>query len=97
MALSGNEQVDTSALYQGSYRSFVHAKTGLPFTAVQDKDGRWIDTYLIVKGDEPYRFVIYYDLEEKIERVERFHVEARPVDKDAILNKNQPYPIDYSK
>jgi len=52
MTLSGNEQVDTSALYQGPHSSFIHAKTGLPFTAVQGKDGRWIDTYLLVKGNE---------------------------------------------
>jgi len=53
MALSGQEEKDTSVFYNGAERSFVHAKVGLPDSAVQDKDGNWIDTYLIVKGNEP--------------------------------------------
>jgi len=53
MALSGNEQKDTSIFYKGAERSFVYAKVGMPDDAVQDKDGLWIDTYLIVKGNEP--------------------------------------------
>ena len=132
MALSGTEQKDTSVFYQGAHRSFVHAKTGLPSHSIKDKDGKWIDTYIIVKGNEPsagraighgvmdvltlglwevigtpieaiaggeehVRYVLYYDQEDKIETVERVHIEARPVDKDANLRKTQPYPMDYTK
>ncbi len=132
MALSGTEQKDTSVFYQGAHRSFVHAKTGLPSHSIKDKDGKWIDTYIIVKGNEPSagraighglmdvltlglwevigtpieaiaggeehdRYVLYYDQEDKIETVERVHIEARPVDKDANLRKTQPYPMDYTK
>ena len=132
MALSGTEQKDTSVFYQGAHRSFVHAKTGLPSHSIKDKDGKWIDTYIIVKGNETsagraighgvmdvltlglwevigtpieaiaggeehVRYVLYYDQEDKIETVERVHIEARPVDKDANLRKTQPYPMDYTK
>jgi len=38
MALSGNEQKDTSVFYNGAERSFVNAKVGLPDVSVQDKD-----------------------------------------------------------
>jgi len=106
MALSGSEQRDTSVFYQGSHRSFVHAKTGLPYHSIKDKDGRWIDTYLIVKGNEPsagraighgVMDVLTLGLWEVIGTVERVHIEARPVDKDANLRKTQPYPMDYTK
>jgi len=53
MALSGTEERDTSVFYNGAERSFVQAKVGLPDVSIQDKDGIWIDTYLIVKGNEP--------------------------------------------
>ena len=53
MALSGTKATDTSVFYNGAERSFVQAKAGLPEVAIQDKDGNWIDTYLIVKGNEP--------------------------------------------
>lgn len=123
MALSGNEQKDTSVFYQGAERSFVYAKVGMPDAAVQDKDGLWIDTYLIVKGNEPSagraighgvmdvltlglwevigtpielaagsekhdRFVIYYDEDNKIHRVERIYVESQPIDKAGNLKQN---------
>jgi len=132
MALSGQEQKDTSVFYNGAERSFVHAKVGLPDSAVQDKDGNWIDTYLIVRGNEPSagraighgaldvltlglwevfgtpieaaagsekhdRFVIYYDLNQKIQKVDRIYVESQPVDEDANLKQEQPYPIDHTK
>lgn len=128
MALSGQEQKDTSVFYYGAHRSFVQAKVGLPSHAIQDKDGKWIDTYLIITGNKPSagraighgvmdvltlgvwevigtpieavaggeehdRFVIYYDEEDKIEKVERFHIEAKPVEEDANLKKTQTYPI----
>ena len=53
MAISGNNPKDLSVFYIGAERSFVHAKAGPPEIEVQDKDGLWIDTYLIVKGNEP--------------------------------------------
>ena len=131
MALSGNEQKDISVFYYGAHRSFVHAKTGLPSRAIQDKEGKWTDTYLIVKGNEPSagraighgimdvltlgvweiigtpieaiageeehdRFTIYYDGDDKIENIERVHIEARPVEKDANLKNTDLYPIDHA-
>ena len=46
-----------------------------------------------VAGSEDHsRYVIYYDENQKIEKVERIFVESRPVDKDANLKKEQPYP-----
>ena len=53
MALSGTKATDTSVFYNGAERSFVMAKAGLPEVSIQGKDGNWIDTYLIVKGNEP--------------------------------------------
>jgi hypothetical protein len=132
MALSGNEQKDTSVFYEGAERSFVHAKVGLPEMAVQDKDGYWIDTYYIVKGNDPSagraighgvmdvltlglwevigtpielaagseqhdRFIIYYDEDKKIHRVERIYVESQPIDEAGNLKQNQPYPVDHTK
>ena len=132
MALSGNEQKDTSVFYEGAERSFVHAKVGLPEMAVQDKDGNWIDTYYIVKGNDPSagraighgvmdvltlglwevigtpielaagseqhdRYIIYYDEDKKIHRVERIYVESQPIDEAGNLKQNQPYPIDHTK
>ncbi len=132
MALSGHEQKDTSVFYYGAHRSFVHAKTGLPSHTVQDKEEKWIDTYIVIKGNEPSagraighgimdvltlgvwevigtpieavaggeehdRYTIYYDGDDKIEKVDRVHVEARPVDKDANLNRSDPYPMDHTR
>lgn len=53
MALSGKEQKDTSTFYKGADRSLVHAKTGVPDSTFQDNDGQWVDTYIIVTGNEP--------------------------------------------
>ena len=53
MALSGNKQQDISTFYVGADRLFVHGRTGFPDSSIQDKDGKWIDTYLIISGDEP--------------------------------------------
>jgi len=122
MALSGNKQRDISTFYHGSDRSFVHAKTGLPDSSFQDKEGKWIDTYLIVTGDEPsagraighgaldvitlglwevigtpieavagseeyQSFIIHYDKDNKIERVERYDKESTAFDNEAIINR----------
>jgi len=132
MALSGNEETDTTVFYEGAERSFVQAKAGLPDSAVQDKDGAWIDTYVIVKGNDPSagraighgvmdvltlglwevvgtpieavagseehdRFIIYYDEDNRIYRVQRIHIESQPIDEDANLKQKQPYPIDHSQ
>ena len=131
MALSGNKQRDISTFHVGADKSFVHAKTGLPDSSFQDEEGRWIDTYLIVSGDEPsagraighgamdvltlglwevigtpieavagseeyQSFIIHYDKDNKIERVERFNRKQYPNNKGADLQKTQPYPIDYT-
>ncbi|MGB7292298.1 MAG: hypothetical protein WBD99_09015 [Thermodesulfobacteriota bacterium] len=125
MALSGNEQKDTSVFYNGAERSFVIAKVGMPDAEMRDKDGNWVDTYLIVKGNDPSagraighgvmdvltlglwevigtpveavagkeetgRFVIYYDADDKIQRVERIHLEKAPISQDANLKPPQP-------
>ncbi len=131
MALSGNKQQDISTFYVGADRLFVHGRTGFPDSSIQDKDGKWIDTYLIISGDEPSagralghgaldvitlglwevigtpielavgsedhdRFEIFYDENDKIERLERFNRKPHPSYKDADLQKTQPYPIDYT-
>ena len=122
MALSGKEQRDTSTFYKGADRSLVHAKTGAPDSSFQDNGGKWVDTYLIVTGNEPsagralghgamdvltlgiweivgtpieavagkedhQSFIIYYDDDNKIERVEhQFH---KPNTQDNKTENNQ--------
>lgn len=52
----------------------------------------------LAAGSEKHdRFIIYYDEDNKIHRVERIYVEAQPIDKAGNLKQNQPYPVDYSK
>lgn len=53
MAMSGQEQKDTSILFPGSPRPVVIAKIGPPETSTVNKDGSYIDSYLITKGNEP--------------------------------------------
>jgi len=53
MAMSGKEQKDTSILFPGSPRQVVIAKLGPPETSTKDKDGNYVDSYLIVKGNAP--------------------------------------------
>lgn len=54
MAMSGNEQYDTSVLFIGSPRAVVIAKMGPPETTIKSKDdGTYTDSYYIVKGNKP--------------------------------------------
>ena len=53
MAMSGQEQKDTSILFPGAPRQVVIAKLGPPETSVKDKDGNYVDSYVIVKGNAP--------------------------------------------
>ena len=53
MAMSGEEQKDTSILFPGSPRAVVIAKIGPPETSTKDEDGCYTDSYLIVKGNAP--------------------------------------------
>ena len=53
MAMSGEEQKDTSILFPGSPRAVVIAKLGPPETTTKDDSGSYTDSYLIVKGNEP--------------------------------------------
>jgi len=53
MAMSGKEQKDTSILFPGSPRQVVIAKLGPPETSTKDKNGNYVDSYLIVKGNAP--------------------------------------------
>jgi hypothetical protein len=53
MAMSGKEQKDTSILFPGSPRQVVIAKLGPPETSTKDKDGNYVDSYFIVKGNAP--------------------------------------------
>ena len=130
MALSGHKQRDTSPLYMGADRLFVHGRTGFPDSSVQNMDGKWIDTYLITTGDEPSagravghgvldvvtlgfweaigtpiealvgreehdRFEVSYDVNNKIERIERFNRKPHPDYKGYKLQKTQPQTVDY--
>ncbi len=53
MAMSGEEQKDTSILFPGSPRAVVIAKLGPPETSIVNRDGSYVDSYLITKGNEP--------------------------------------------
>lgn len=52
MALHGNDKEDLRSFYVGADRSYVHDQRGVPDKSVQDEDGKWIDTYFIVMGNE---------------------------------------------
>jgi len=130
MALSGHKQRDISTFYVGADRLFVHGRTGFPDSSIQDKDGKWIDTYLIISGDEPSagraigygaldvitlglwevigtplelavgsedhdRFEIFYDENDKIERLERFNRKPHPDYKGYELQETLPHAVDY--
>lgn len=53
MALSGNLQKDTSILFPGAPREAVITKLGEPETSSKDQQGRYTDSYLLVKGNSP--------------------------------------------
>ena len=53
MAMSGDEQKDTSILFPGSPRAVVIAKLGPPETTTKDAQGCYTDSYALVKGNAP--------------------------------------------
>lgn len=53
MAVSGKEEMNTSVVYPGVPRQAVISRLGEPELSVTDEDGNKIDTYTIVKGNEP--------------------------------------------
>ena len=53
MALSGKETKDTSVLTVGASRDTVIARLGPPQTTMTDSDGTLIDSWDIVKGNQP--------------------------------------------
>ena len=52
MALSGKENKDASILFPGAPRAVVIAKLGVPDVSTRDKNGNWVDSYLITEGNE---------------------------------------------
>lgn len=52
MALHGNDKEDLRAFYVGADRSYVHDQRGVPDKSVQDEEGKWIDTYFTIVGNE---------------------------------------------
>jgi len=53
MALSGEEELNTSILYPGVPRKAVISRMGEPASSDTDEEGNYIDTYILVKGNEP--------------------------------------------
>lgn len=53
MAVSGREEMNMSIVYPGVPRKAVISRLGEPESSVMDEDGNYIDTYVIVKGNEP--------------------------------------------
>ena len=53
MALSGKEEMNTSILYPGVPREAVISRIGDPNFSETDEEGNYIDTYTVVRGNEP--------------------------------------------
>ncbi len=53
MAMSGKETKDTSVLAVGVSRDTVIARLGPPQTTVTDSDGTLVDSWDVVKGNQP--------------------------------------------
>lgn len=53
MAASGKKNVNTSILTAGAPRSIVILELGPPETSTVDDEGNYVESYLIVKGNEP--------------------------------------------
>lgn len=53
MALSGKEEMNTSILYPGVPREAVISRIGEPEYSAPDEEGRYVDTYTLVRGNEP--------------------------------------------
>ena len=53
MAMSGKENIDTSIMFPGSPRQVVIAKAGPPEISTSNDEGKRVDTYFVIKGNEP--------------------------------------------
>jgi hypothetical protein len=53
MAMSGEEQKDTSVVFPGSPRAVIIAKLGPPETSTKDEEGRYTDSYYVIQGNAP--------------------------------------------
>ena len=53
MALSGKEEMNTSILYPGVPREAVISRIGEPEHSAPDEEGNYVDTYTLVRGNEP--------------------------------------------
>ncbi len=53
MAASGKKNMDTTILFPGAPRAAVISKLGPPETSTVDEEGNYVESYLIVKGNEP--------------------------------------------
>ena len=53
MAMYGKENIDTSIMFPGSPRQVVIAKAGPPDISSANEGGKRVDTYFVVKGNEP--------------------------------------------
>ena len=53
MAASGKKNLDTSILFPGAPRSAVILKLGAPETSTVDEEGNYVESYLIIEGNEP--------------------------------------------
>ena len=53
MAMSGKENIDTSIMFPGSPRQVVIAKAGPPEISTTNDAGKRVDTYFVIKGNEP--------------------------------------------
>lgn len=53
MAMHGYENIDTSIMFLGSPRQVVIAKAGPPETSTINEEGKRVDTYSVIKGNEP--------------------------------------------
>ncbi len=53
MAMSGKQNIDTSIMFPGSPRQVVIAKAGPPEISATNSAGKRVDTYFVIKGNEP--------------------------------------------
>ena len=53
LAASGKKNLNTAIAYPGVPRRAVIARLGPPETSITDNEGNYIDSYIIVKGNEP--------------------------------------------
>lgn len=53
MAASGKKNMDTTILFPGAPRAAVISKLGPPETSTVDEEGNYVESYLIIEGNEP--------------------------------------------